>query len=242
MMERRSGGALEWQPKRPHTPHLPPASECASSGRTPAVDNGADVWRERLRSACRQLEAGAPEQITCLLPMARVCSRSEAAVPFLKFLLDSARRDSAARSGAHPMAMPLIAEVLVFVRETVRPVGLAEQQEARELAHRIYALQPGFKRVWVHATRRRGKDSLLLMAESILLALYDVFASPSADANYHGRHWDRKTPVGVLSEYGFYKTCAYFVARWDKCRYRMDKDSASRIRLMLEWWTANSKS
>lgn len=197
-----------------------------------------DRWRERLLLACRRLESGEPEQVTCLRPMRWLCSRPDDAMAFLRFLLDTARHDpSLAFPEAHPAAPGLVDEVLGFIRLSARPVGLPERREARALAHRLFALQPDFKRVWAHATRRRGKDSRLLMAERVLSALYGVIPFPSSWDEHLERNWDESEPMGIVSADSFCEAIAYFVAHWADYRFRMDRSSAVRIRLMLDWWS-----
>lgn len=65
----------------------------------------------------------------------------------------------------------MVAEILAFARDTVRPLSLNEMVEANSFFRRCYDMQPGWRRTWIHSSRRTGNDKPLLMAESFLAAL-----------------------------------------------------------------------
>lgn len=196
---------------------------------------GEQAWRRRLERAIATIEAGGAEQVTCLLPMRALLSDGLACRVFLRHLMELTLADAksaAANSAAdsHPEAPDMLAEVLAISPPTRQVIPVRELLAAKAMLLRLKKLQPGGKRVGIHATRRAGKDARLLLAESYLAAVYNVSENAAPFA-----------PVGnnaTPDAWDFYRTTCYFVARWDERRFRMDASSAARLLVILEWWGA----
>ncbi|GAB3116225.1 hypothetical protein GCM10027256_01640 [Novispirillum itersonii subsp. nipponicum] len=169
----------------------------------------------RLRRAIATLEAGGTEQVTCLLPMYSLRRQSPAWQSFLRFLLEQTLAEAKTATDGHPLAVEILAGSLAIPPPDGQVISPQQRQAAEALLQRLRAIEPGCRRIWVHATRRAIDDARLLVAESYLQAVY---TSPGGE--------------------GFYRTQCYFVARWDNQRFRMDASSAARLRIILEWWTA----
>ncbi len=193
------------------------------------------TWRRRLLRTIALLEAGKPDHITCLLPMDTLSATPAQRLNFLRHLLTLTMAEAKADPDGHAMTPSLIAAGLAMAPEVPRPISLKERHQARAFAHRLWDLQPGFKRIWVHAGRRKGKDGRLLMLEDFLHAIYDVHPFRRPDDGWDDRYWKEDVAIGPR-RYGFYKVTARYISRWDNLRFRLDRHSIPRIRMVIDWW------
>lgn len=189
-------------------------------------------WRRRLTVACQRLAAGQPEQVTCLLPMQGLTEFPEQAILFLHFLMRQALAEAHANPASPLGAVDLIAAILAFARDTVRPVSLNEMAEANSFFLRCYEMQPSRRRTWVHSSHRTGTDKPLLMAESFLAALYPRSTDQHSQIPLP---WKSTINIGVNCYY-LYRTCVYYVMRRDSYRYYLDQHSVPRLGNILDWW------
>ncbi|WP_448190487.1 hypothetical protein [Azospirillum sp. sgz301742] len=192
------------------------------------------VWRDRLLRTLATVEAGGTDQITALLPMNALLADPVACQAWLHHLLERTLDESADTGpGGHPLAQRLLAETLSLVPAV--PVPPSERQ--RQAVHRLYAdlveAQPGRQRISVHATRRAGRDSRLLLCEAVLQAIHRIEDDAPDPWRGPGGEWPRPP-----KPWFFYRANAYFVARWDEGRFRVDASSAPRLRAVLAWWDA----
>jgi|GEM_PF-5260034 len=191
-------------------------------------------WRSRLLKAAAVVEAGGREQVTCLLPMNALLEADPAGCRlFLRHLLEVTLEEAKADVSGHPQAAALLEEALAIGPAAWGPIEIGERSAAKELLDRIRRLQPGSKRVWVRATRRRASDARLLLCEDYLSAVYHVREAEDLSGGY---------PVhGPPEQWGFYRVGCHFVSRWESLRFRMDAGSAPRLRAVVEWWDARSE-
>jgi len=134
---------------------------------------------------------------------------------FLRHLLAVTLEEARADPDGHPQAPELLAEALGMALISPRPIPLTERPAARALVLRFQVLQPGSKRIWVHASRRRGRDARLLLCECFLAAIY---RTRGADDPWYDAHWDGAVILGP-ELWGFYRVGAHFIARWDDLRF-----------------------
>ncbi|MBF0392263.1 MAG: multifunctional CCA addition/repair protein [Alphaproteobacteria bacterium] len=129
--------------------------------------------------AANNLDAGRPAQVTCLLAMGRLFRANPELHPaFAIHLLERALAEITPGDG-HPEAPDMIRQTMALIRDG------ASRPDRSDLAGRINALQPGWKRVWVHASHRRGADRRLLMCEEALsFRMYGLCA-------YYVANWTR---------------------------------------------------
>ena len=167
-------------------------------------------WRRRLLRAIITVEAGGVDQITCLLPMNALLKDAQLSHAYLRHLVELALAEATTDSTGHPLAPQLLAEALALSSGMPRSAPPSERKAAYALIARLESLQPGLKRISIHATRRAGKDSRLLLCEYFLEAIYS----------------GEKTAAGAPRQYYFYQTSAQFISRWDNLRYRVDATSA----------------
>lgn len=129
----------------------------------------------RLVQAAEGLECGRSYPITRFYSLTQFCTRA-AGHAFLTALLRRVRTEAEA-AGASSLVPP--AEKLGLLDETIaaftavpdraRKTWLAVVPEhSAALVKRLQALQPVWKRIWVHASRRRASDKELLLAEYAL--------------------------------------------------------------------------
>lgn len=195
----------------------------------PPATWGEPVWRGRLQRAVATIEAGGREQVTCLLPMGVLLADGPTCRAFLRHLLELTLTEARTAADGHPQAPELLAQALAISPPTRQTIPERERRAAQALLQRLEELQPGTKRVWVHATRRAGRDGRLLLAESYLAALYHL--------------WPNREPQGDVgagaapAPWWFYRTTCYFVARWQDRRFRMGSSSAKRLRTILDWFS-----
>lgn len=193
------------------------------------------AWRHRLLRAIITVEAGGYDQITCLLPMnALLRADAEHSLAYLRHLVEVTLEEAKADLSGHPQAPGLLAEALSLAPVSPRPIPSAERQAAKELILCLHSLQPGGKRIGIHASRRKGTDARLLLCECFLAAVYRTWG---ADDPWHDAHWDEAAVRGP-DQWGFYRTNAHFIARWDNLRFRVDASSAPRLRAIIGWWDA----
>ena len=190
------------------------------------------TWRRRLLRAIATIEAGGQDQVTCLLPMNALQEEPYRRLAYLRHLVELTLEEAKADPSGHPLAPQLLAEALSLAPVLPRPLILGEWQGARDLFFRLRSLQPGTKRIWVHATRRKGQDARLLLCECFLTAVYGTRGD---DNPSHVSQWDENT-MQILKHWAFYRTSAYFIARWDNLRFRVESTSAPRLRAILDWW------
>lgn len=194
--------------------------------------NGVPVWRRRLQCAITTIETGGLEQVTCLLPMGVLRADGPACRAFLRHLLEQTLAEARTAADGHPQAPELLAQALAISPPTRPTIPETERRAAQALLRRLQDLQPGTKRVWVHATRRAGRDGRLLLAECYLAAIYHLWADrePEGDVG-----------AGAAPEaWWFYRTACYFVARWEDRRFRVDASSAERLRIILDWFSQSA--
>jgi hypothetical protein len=185
---------------------------------TPTADMPS--WRRRLLRAITTVEAGGVDQISCLLPMNGLRTDARLSHAYLRHLMELTLADAMADPAGHPLAPQLLTEALALASGLPRQASASEWRAAFALLERLRGLQPGMKRISIHATRRAGRDSRLLLCECFLNAVYD----------------GDKTVTGSPNQYFFYRTSAHFIARWDDLRYRVDASSAPRLKAIADWW------
>jgi hypothetical protein len=189
------------------------------------------TWRRRLLRAIATVEAGGHDQITCLLPMNALLDDPARCLAYLRHLVEVTLEGTKAAPSDYPLAADILIETLALVPAAPRPLLVKECHDAIKLILRLESLQPGSKRIWIHARRRTGADARLLLCECVLTAIYGtdgpfVDEVPSSDT---------VLPM-KLGQRAFYLTSAYFIARWDHLRFRVDATSASRLRAIVDWW------
>lgn len=209
--------------------HRPPGRK---PPRRAAAKTGMPSWRRRLLRAIDTVEAGGREQITCLLPMNALLADAERCHAYLRYLMEATLAEAKVDPHGHPLAPQLLAEALAMAPPLPRPIPRIERQAASVLIKRFRDVQPGYKRISIHATRRAGADARLLLGERYLAAVYRIWGwdDPWGDAR-----WD-EAATRAPDQLGFYLTSAHFIARWDKLRYRVDSTSVPRLRMIIDWW------
>jgi hypothetical protein len=129
-------------------------------------------WRRRLLRAIATVEAGGVDQITCLLPMNALLSDARLSHAYLRRLIELTLTDAMADPAGHPHAPRLLSEALALASGLPRQASASEWRAVFTLLERLRGLQPGMKRISIHATRRAGRDSRLLLCECFLNAVY----------------------------------------------------------------------
>lgn len=213
----------------------PPHRDPPRAPRRPAA--GMPAWRRRLLCAVATVETGGADQITALLPLNALLADPVRCRAYLHHLLALTLEEARADPWGHYMAPQLLAEALSLDPRPDRPLPRRRRKAARALYLRLAALQPGSRRVSIHASRRRGRDSRLLLCEEYLAAVFDVGAVWESTENDRQARWEGRTVTAPVA-YHFYRTSAHFVARWDEGRYRVDATSAPRLRAVIDWWDA----
>jgi len=133
----------------------------------------------RLVQAAEGLECGRCYQVSRFYSLSRRFCAGAAGHAFFTALLRRVRCEAEA-AGASPL-VPLT-EKLELLDETVAAFTAIPDEDrtswqafVREhcapLVHRLHAFQPGYKRIWVHAGRRRAADKELLLAEYALCGI-----------------------------------------------------------------------
>lgn len=192
------------------------------------------AWRDRLLRAIAAVEAGGTDQVTCLLPMNALLADPFAGHAWLRHMLERTLADAKADGTGHPLAVQLVTETLTLVTGTPGPPSRRRSEVARALHARLVEAQPGHRRLRVHATRRTGGDSRLLLCESCLEAVYGIsgrWCSPQLS----------KWPAAPRT-WAFYRANAYYVARWEDCRFRVDASAAVKLKDIKEWWDSREGS
>lgn len=155
---------------------------------------------EKLDEAATRTELGQPYPVTKLTAVISLAGESEArCAHYLHHLLDDARELFQRFPAGGPPAVE--AEVM---------------EAARQLHDRIEGLHPGWKRVWIHATRRRLEDADLLLAEWALWWL--------------GRSRSR------LNGYAAYEVSRLFVTSYASKRFHVPHAGARRWREIHHYW------
>lgn len=189
------------------------------------------TWRRRLLRAIAIVEAGGRDQITCLLPMNALLAEPARSLAYLRHLVEVTLAEAKADPSGHPEAAELLAETLALLPASPRPLLIQECHDAIRLILRLESLQPGSKRIWIHAWRRTGADARLLLCECALTAIYGT------DGPFFDKAPSPDTVVPMkLGQRAFYLTSAHFIARWDNLRFRVDATSAPRLRAIIDWW------
>src|SRR4051794_16354242 len=101
-----------------------------------------------------------------------------------------------------PIIPGSIALVTLACAGMPRMVPMSEREAARFLMARLRGLQPGQKRISIHATRRSGKDRRLLLCEYFLYAVYPIWES---DAPWNKNRWERTTASSPDQYHGGFK-------------------------------------
>lgn len=193
------------------------------------------TWRRRLLKAIDVAESGGYEQVTCLLPMNALLETDPARCrAYLRHLLELALEEAKADPSGHPMAVQMLTEAIGITRDLSEPIPLSERFDARTLLIRVRNLQPGWKRIWIHAGRRKAADPRLLLCESYLSAVYHV-----RDAN---DPVSEEPVAGPPEQWDFYRTGCHSIARWDNLRFRVDTTSVPKLMAILEWWDGSRDS
>jgi len=159
-------------------------------------------WRRRLLRALTTIEAGGVDQITCLLPMNALLNDARRSHAYLRHLVELTLAEALADPTGHPLAPRLLAEALELTSGMPRMVPMSEREAARFLMARLRGLQPGEKRISIHATRRSGKDRRLLLCEYFLYAVYPIWES---DAPWDKNRWERTTASSPDQYHGGFK-------------------------------------
>lgn len=141
-------------------------------------------------------QAGNSVQVTRFLPLLRFGERDRGPA-FFKALLWKVRKETI--QTAHSPLIPLQYK-LALLEQSIEllsgdldiPGGrwtVALREQAEDLIERLHALQPGWKRVSIHAKRRRAGDKDLLLAEYILRGylpgVVELFLSTYVGYRYH---------------------------------------------------------
>lgn len=189
------------------------------------------TWRRRLLIAIDVAGSGGYEQVTCLLPMNALLETDPMRCrAYLRHLMELTLEEATADPSGHPVAVQVLTEALALSRDLSEPIPLSERSDARTLLIRIRNLQPGWKRIWIHAGRRKAADARLLLCESYLSAVYHV-----QDAN----NPVREEPIaGPPEQWDFYRAGCHFVSRWDNLRFRVDATSVPKLKAIVDWWDA----
>lgn len=181
---------------------------------------------DRLDQAATRAERGEPYSVTKLTAVIPLAGRNEPrCARYLHYLLAIARGDVLAGrslSAHHELPPRETAELLDDAGNLFQrfPAGGLPQAEAvivgaaRDLHDRLEALQPGWKRVWVHATRRQMEDADLMLAEWALWWL------------------SRRRLIG----YGAYEASRFFVTSYENKRFYVPATSARRWREIHRYW------
>jgi len=194
-------------------------------------------WRDRLQRALAVVESGGTEQITALLPMNRLLVDPVGCHAWLRHMLEHASKTAPPGNTGHPDAPALLAEALALMPVLPSMPGWERRRAAAlALSRRLDGAQPGHRRIWVRATRPAGRDSRLLLCGHCLSAAYHL---NDTDAAGRLRPWTGLWPP-TPKAWSFYRANAYFVARWDDARFRVDAASAPRLRMIIAWWDARS--
>lgn len=187
------------------------------------------TWRRRILKAIEVAGSGGYEQVTCLLPMNALLKTDPVRCrAYLRRLMELTLEEAKTDPMGHPMAVEVLTEALAISRDLSGLIPASERLDARMLLVRVWNLQPGWKRIWVHAGRRNGPDARLLLCENYLSAVYHI--------------WDANDPVreepvaGPPKQWLFYRTGCHFISRWDNLRFRVDAASVPKLKAIVEWW------
>lgn len=182
---------------------------------------------DKLEQAATHAERGEPYSVTKLSAVIPLAAGRARCAHFMYHLLTIAREDVLAGrslSAHHELPPAETAEWLDQARELFLRASAGERdrpepeviEAAGRLHDRIEALKPGFKRVWIHATRRQLEDADLLLAE-------------------WGLWWLGKTPC-LLDGRGAYETARFFVTSYRDKRFHVPPESAPRWREIHRYW------
>lgn len=129
----------------------------------------------KLIRGAEDVQAGKPVQVTRFLPLIRLCEGHKGPA-FFAALLWKVRSETI--QTAHSPLIPLRDKLALLEQagdllsgDLDNPGGrwtAALRKQAEELIERLYALQPGWKTVSIHASRRRAEDKDLLLVETLM--------------------------------------------------------------------------
>lgn len=174
-----------------------------------------------LRRTAANFAAGRRVHVTCLRPMEQFyCYFPDRMPQFYLWMLG--RIDEEAAAAGDVLVPQLIAETRAMVSaETVTEKTWAM---GSALYGRIYDLQPGRKRIWVRATRRKAENRHLLVCEDILWSFF--------------RLWKGYAQKGETLPGTFLAGDAvrYYVATWRNMRLLMNQDAITRVLAIADWW------
>lgn len=107
------------------------------------------------------------------------------------------------------------AEKMALFRSACEAIDSNDAAQLNKLDEQLFALQPGWKRVWVHCSRRKGLDRHLILL-------------------WHAVHsFNLKGYDALLS--GFHMICHYF-SSMDSIRFRFSGESTARLLLIRDFW------
>ncbi len=168
----------------------------ASTDESGQQHRNADSILFRLVQAADGLECGKQFQVARFYPVTCLCKGS-AGYEFVIALLIRVRAEivSSEESPLLPMAKKLkllddVAALFTSIPEDQRPNWQTIiRYRGAAMVERLHALQPGWKRLAQHATRRRARDKELLLTEKLLRGLLNevlaLFLTSYQDYRYH---------------------------------------------------------
>lgn len=110
-------------------------------------------------------------QVSKLQPLKTLFCDLEAYRAFVALVLTEVQAE--VEQSAYSPLIPLEDKIRLFeqVRQAVAEFDGSNVTQLKELGQQLYNLQPGFKRVWVHSSRRKGRDRQLLLLEYAVKSL-----------------------------------------------------------------------
>lgn len=149
-----------------------------------------------------------------LMVLYRLCHEQESSQAYLRFLLEAAGRD-----------LPDISLVRQYFFEANELLGeelglLVHLERLKIIARKLQGLQPGWKRIYVHASRRHVKYVDLYLLECIIKGLIS------------DKRW--------TSRYYCYEASKLFVFDYDNMRYRCGDKALPRWIAITNYWVGQA--
>lgn len=163
------------------------------------------VSQRLVEHACR-IESGGIIQPSVLLPFRYFANNEEFLKRCAVSLLDEVILEIDLSLTTKTL---LLKDLRVLCRQFVERPGKGISEQLMIKKEKLLSLQPGFKRAWVHATRRRAHDKVFLFAEQVINVLL-------------GQHVD----------YYFYELAKLYSFNYDNYRYRIGDDTAQRLKVI----------